>query len=158
MDGFSPTHLKPRPPPNVDYVFTHAPCGSVGQQMDFSLLLLLLLILLLHTTNFLKVLKTPWGCGSFALMRSCFSHHCFIFIFQFLDIIFPCENWTWPETIQMFFLPTPLAVVWVNRWTFSSPPSPSRHQIFVSLRYRKCRGAWVFRCDAILFIGRPSRT
>ena len=47
------------------------------------------------------------------------------------------------------FLPTPLAVVWVNRLTFSSssssssspsPPSPSSHLQLVSLRYRKCRG------------------
>ena len=56
----------------------------------------------------------------------------------------------------MFFLPMPFAVAWVNRWTFSSPPpsspSPSsHHQLFVSLRYRKRRGVWVFRCDAILF-------
>ena len=44
-------------------------------------------------------------------------------------------------------------VAWVNRCTFSppSPPPSSHHQLFVSLRYRKCRGAWVFRCDAILF-------
>ena len=53
------------------------------------------------------------------------------------------------------FLPTPLAVAWVNRWTFSPPPptSPpsSHHQLFVSLRYIK-RGVWVFRCDAILFL------
>ena len=47
------------------------------------------------------------------------------------------------------FLPMPLAVAWVNRWTFSShPPSPpsfpsSHHQLFVSLMYRKRRGAWV---------------
>ena len=37
------------------------------------------------------------------------------------------------------FLPTPIVVAWVNRWTFSSPsppPSPSHHQLFVSLRYR----------------------
>ena len=49
----------------------------------------------------------------------------------------------------------PLAVAWVNILTFSSPPSPlsSHHQLFVSLRYRKTLwgGAWVFRCDAILF-------
>ena len=51
------------------------------------------------------------------------------------------------------FLLMPLAVEWVNRWTFSSPPpSPSsHHQLFVYLRYRKCCGVWVFRCDAILF-------
>ena len=50
------------------------------------------------------------------------------------------------------FLPMPLAVAWVNRWTFSSPPSPSHHQLFVFLRYRKCCGGeWVFCCDAILF-------
>ena len=53
----------------------------------------------------------------------------------------------------------PLAVAWVNRWTFSSPPpsspspSPSHHQL--SLRYRKQCGAWVFRCDAILFFTGP---
>ena len=39
------------------------------------------------------------------------------------------------------FLPTPLVVVWVNRWTFSPPPPP-HHQLFVSLRYRKCCGVW----------------
>ena len=33
----------------------------------------------------------------------------------------------------------------------SSPPSSPHHQLFVSLRYRKRRGAWVFHCDAILF-------
>ena len=57
----------------------------------------------------------------------------------------------------------PLAVEWVNRWTFSpsspsspspsSPSSPSPHlSLFVYLRYRKCHGggAWVLRCDAIL--------
>ena len=48
--------------------FTHAPCGSVGQQTDFFLLLLLLL-LLLHTTN-LFLLGTEnvgggGGCGSY---------------------------------------------------------------------------------------------
>ena len=46
----------------------------------------------------------------------------------------------------------PLVVAWVNILTFSSPPSPSHHQLFVSLRYRKCHGACVFHCDAILFI------
>ena len=43
----------------------------------------------------------------------------------------------------MLFLPTPLAVAWVFRWTFSSSPS---YQLFVYLRYRKrCGGggAWV---------------
>ena len=46
------------------------------------------------------------------------------------------------------FLPTPLAVVWVFRWTFSPSSSPSYHQLFVSLRYRKCcgGGAWVLGC------------
>ena len=37
----------------------------------------------------------------------------------------------------------------------STPSSPSHHQIVVSLRYSKCRGAWVFRCDAILFFVNP---
>ena len=62
------------------------------------------------------------------------------------------------QAVDLSFLPTPLAVAWVNRWTFSSsppspppPPPPSHHQIFVSLRYRKRCGAWVFHCDAILF-------
>ena len=51
------------------------------------------------------------------------------------------------------FLPTPLAVAWVFRLTFSSPPSPpppppylpsSHLQLLVSLRYRKCHeGTWV---------------
>ena len=56
------------------------------------------------------------------------------------------------------FLPMPLEVAWVNRWTFSSsPPSPlspsTHHQLFVSLRYKKFHGgeAWVLCCDAILF-------
>ena len=60
------------------------------------------------------------------------------------------------------FLPTPLAVAWVNILIFSpsssSSPSPSsssasspHHQLFVSLRYRKHSGVWVFHCDAILF-------
>ena len=56
-------------------------------------------------------------------------------------------------------LPTPLAVAWVNRWTFSSPPPisppsppPSHLQLLVSLRYRKRHvWAWVLLCDAILF-------
>ena len=49
----------------------------------------------------------------------------------------------------LIFLPMPLVVAWVNRWTFSSTPSsPSHHQ----LRYRKHHGgAWVFHCDVILF-------
>ena len=42
------------------------------------------------------------------------------------------------------FLPMPLPVAWVNRWTFSPPPPPSppssHLQLFVSLRYRKRRG------------------
>ena len=44
----------------------------------------------------------------------------------------------WPKYFfcRYRFLPTPLAVAWVNRLTFSSPPSLSSHlQIFVSLRY-----------------------
>ena len=47
------------------------------------------------------------------------------------------------------FLPTPLAVAWVNILTFSPSPSPSSPhpshlQLFVYLRYRKHHeGAWV---------------
>ena len=58
-------------------------------------------------------------------------------------------------------LPTPLAVVWVFRLTFSPPPSPSSPspsfspshlQIVVSLRYRKHRGGRGFLAVyAILF-------
>ena len=46
-----------------------------------------------------------------------------------------------------------IAEVGVNKWIFSSPsPSFSLHQqILVSFRYRRCRGACVFRCDVILF-------
>ena len=64
------------------------------------------------------------------------------------------------QLMNIFFLPMPLAVAWVNILTFSPSPSPSssssssspHHQLFVFLRYRKRHGAWVFRCDAILFI------
>ena len=53
------------------------------------------------------------------------------------------------------FLPMPLAVVWVNKWTFSPPPFsplPSHLQLFVSLRYRKRRGGCgSFAVYAILF-------
>ena len=37
---------------------------------------------------------------------------------------------------KFLFLPRPLAVMWVNRWTFSSPSLsslPSHHQLFVFL-------------------------
>ena len=44
---------------NID-VFTHAPCGSVGQQTDF---LLLLLLFPLHTSNFLFLLGTENAVG-----------------------------------------------------------------------------------------------
>ena len=46
-----------------------------------------------------------------------------------------------------------IAEVGVNKWIFSSPsPSFSLHQqILVSFRYRRRRGACVFRCDVILF-------
>ena len=56
--------------------------------------------------------------------------------------------------ITLMFLPTPLAVVWVNRLTFSSPPFPSSHlQLFVSLRYRKCCGGHgSLAVYAILFV------
>ena len=47
--------------------------------------------------------------------------------------------------LSIMFLPTALAVVWVNIWTFSSPPP--HNQLFVSLRW----GVWVFCCDVILF-------
>ena len=43
-----------------------------------------------------------------------------------------------PDELGLF-LPTPLAGVWVNRWTFSPPPPLlllSHLQSFVSLRYR----------------------
>ena len=52
-------------------------------------------------------------------------------------------------------LPMPLAVVWVNKWTFSPPPLshlPSHLQLFVSLRYRKRHGGCgSFAVYAILF-------
>ena len=57
--------------------------------------------------------------------------------------------------IEIVFLPTPLAVAWVFRLTFSpSPPSPSpsppsHFQLFVSVRYRKHHGgAWVLGREA----------
>ena len=74
------------------------------------------------------------------------------------------------------FLPTPASVaVWVNRWTFSPPPPPplppplpSNLQICqrpltktwfqrpltieTENAIRGGGGAWVFRCDAILFL------
>ena len=56
------------------------------------------------------------------------------------------------QCVDSLFLPMPLAVVWVNILTFcpsSSSPSLSsssstHHQLFVSLRYRKCRGDGFF--------------
>ena len=101
-----------------------------------------------------------------------FFHHCFIVLFQFLDKNFtlkvkknvksglsprppPPHCGLSPSKCFFFFLtsllttilflPMPLAVVWVNRCTFSSspppPPSPPSHfQLFVSLRYRKHHG------------------
>ena len=57
-----------------------------------------------------------------------------------------------PKMVKLCFLPTPLAVAWVNILYFfpsssTSPSSPSpHHQLFVSLRYKKCCGVWVY-CD-----------
>ena len=52
---------------------------------------------------------------------------------------------------------SPKVEPWVNRWTFSPPPSPSHHQIFVSLRYRKCQFSNLFdfpgnSSDSYLFL------
>ena len=75
----------------------------------------------------------------------------------------PNSSWSsLPSLLLCHVLPMPLTVAWVNRLTFSpsspssSSPSP-HHQLFVSLRYRKCHGggAWVLRCDAILFTLSP---
>ena len=46
------------------------------------------------------------------------------------------------HSFKYFYPWSPKVEPWVNRWTFSpppSPPSPSHHQIVVSLRYRKCQ-------------------
>ena len=69
--------------------------------------------------------------------------NCFVcWIFgTFLVLIFSFVNFK-----NVFYPWSPKVEPWVNRWTFSSPPSfpsspsappPSHHQIFVSLRYRK---------------------
>ena len=80
--------------------------------------------------------------GGFGVQNVIFTH-----LRQFLDILaikmaefFKLEHFLRP------FLPMPLAGAWVNRWTFSPlSPSPSLSlssdfQLFVSVRYRKCRG------------------
>ena len=60
---------------------------------------------------------------------------------------------------SVMFLPTPLAVAWVFRLTFSpssspSPSSPSHLQLFVSLRYvqKMPWGEWVLGCVCYLVL------
>ena len=70
-----------------------------------------------------------------------------LFLFFFVLFIF------FVLFVFFVFLPTPLAVAWVFRLTFSpSSPSPSHFQLFVSVRYRKrCGGSGSLAVYAILF-------
>ena len=80
-------------------------------------------------------------------------HFWFQVFYYFYSSNFFLHNWNLLGRIYLLtkvigilgvFLPTPLAVAWVNRWTFYSPPPPpppsSHHQLFVSLRYSKLHG------------------
>ena len=53
------------------------------------------------------------------------------------------------QVLALWFLL--IAEMGVNKWIFSSSSFSSHQQILVSLRYRRCGGACVFRCDVILF-------
>ena len=54
---------------------------------------------------------------------------CVEFMMEYVDSASWMDFYTWSPNVEP----------WVNRWTFSPPssPSPSHHQLFVSLRYRK---------------------
>ena len=62
---------------------THAPCGSMGLQMEKQN------VLLLHTTNLVFILgteNTMWGSGSFSVMQSCLNECLHIFIVMLISL------------------------------------------------------------------------
>ena len=110
-------------------VFTHAPCSSLGLQMDifsfFSLFSFFFYFFSLHTTNwcFSQVQKTPWGVcvcvwggGPSLSMWSCF---------------YPCPLQSMGQ--QMDFLPMP---PWQGGgpsrgWSWSAPTTPPPKKVFL---------------------------
>ena len=108
--------------------------------------LLILLLLFLHTSN---ICNSP---NLSTIPRLNCTVLCCIVLYS--TVLYCTVLWTMGPVLTMCsccqylwqFLPTPLKVAWVFRWTFSpSPSSPSSPhlKLFVSVRYRKRRGGHV---------------
>ena len=100
-----------------NHVFTHSPCSSMGLQTDF----FSSFSSSFSFTSHLQLIVATWLKKAQVLFLPGWQKLKFLFLLGTENAVGGHGSLA---VYAILFLPTPLAVVWVNILTFSSPPSP----------------------------------